>query len=169
MTEDRKQRERLIKEVARRAGVSPEEVLEWPSEKFQPYLLDMIAQPEPASELPNMARKVTKKVTEEGIAALEQAQAGAPATWEGSDEIALLDAIIRLTNEFGNWLGNMPNPAKLAVATVANEGEPIGMLEIAEVPSIDVLLSDLNSLLGYLRTYAVLLEHLRDSATPTPE
>ncbi len=164
MTEDRKRRDRLIKEVARRAGVSPEEVLEWPSEKFQPYLHDMIAQAESARELPNMARKVT----EEGIAALEQAQAGAPATWEGSDEIALLDAIINLTNY---WLGYMPNPAKLAVATVANEGEPIGMLEIdmAKVPSIDVLLSDLNSLLGYLRTYVVLLEHLRDSATPTPE
>ncbi len=164
MTEDRKQRERLIKEVARRAGVSPEEVLEWPSEKFQPYLLDMIAQPEPARELPNMARKVT----EEGIAALEQAQAAAPATWGGSDEIALLDAIINLIN-YQYRCCSMPNPAKLAVATVANEGEPIGMLEIAKVPSIDVLLSDLNSLLGYLSTYAVLLEHLRDSATPTPE
>jgi hypothetical protein len=164
MTEDRKRRDRLIKEVARRAGVSPEEVLEWPSEKLQPYLHDMIAQAESARELPNMARKVT----EEGIAALEQAQAGAPATWEGSDEIALLDAIIRLIN-YQYWCSSMPHPAKLAVATVANEGEPIGMLEIAEVPSIDVLLSDLNSLLGYLRTYAMFLEHLRDSATPTPE
>jgi hypothetical protein len=49
MDDERKRWERLIKEVALRAGVSPEEVLEWPSEKLQPYLNDMAAQLESSS------------------------------------------------------------------------------------------------------------------------